>query len=393
MRAALTSTDPELGFLWPAADQLQLLDAALLPGDAARAAYASWRRSVRLEEEFSWTVLRLLPLVHDSLARAGERDPLMGRLKGMSRRTWYETQQLFHRTRPAVAALCDADIPVLLLKGAPLVLSYYGHHALRPMSDVDVAVPVGDVQRAISVLRAADWHPTSDPSPDYLRFRHALQMRHPSGAELDLHWHTMYEGLSGSIPDWGWTHAEPLEFLGCRVLQPGPTEMLLQLIVHGVRWNRETPIRWIPDALMVLRARGAEIDWTRLVADARRMQVTLRLRLGLEWLTARYAVALPPEVLAQLRATSPTAAERMEGWVYLRDFRRFTNSVLGNQCTIVADLCRVVHPTSVGRFLRTLPHYLRFRWGLEGRSGIAPAIWRSAMRRLRGDVGELTAAR
>ncbi|MDQ6612728.1 MAG: nucleotidyltransferase family protein, partial [Gemmatimonadota bacterium] len=377
---------PTLGFLWPAPQQLLLLDAALLEGDAARAAFREWRNSVKLEEEFSWTVLRLLPLVHDTLAKAGEHDILMGRLKGMTRRAFYETQQLFHRVRPAIATLMENGIPVMLLKGAPMVVSYFRHHALRPMTDVDICIPPADVRRAIALLLKGGWKPATEPSPDYLRFRHALQFFHPNGGELDLHWHVLYEGLARAEDPWGWQDAEPMNFAGLHVLQPSPTNLLLLLVVHGVRWNEETPVRWIPDAMMVLRRRFDAINWSQLVADARSLKVTQRLSLGLQWLVTRYNAPIPATVLAELRAVNPTLTERVEGRVYLRDSRMYENSLIGNQFMILADLCRFTDPANPVKFAATLPAYLRYRWELNGRREIVPAIWRAVRRRLRGEV-------
>lgn len=393
MREAPVPDDPTLGFLWPTGAQLQLLDAALLSGDAARAAFRTWRASVRLEEEFGWTILRLLPLVHHTLVQAGEDDPLMGRFKGVCRLTWYETQRLLQRVRPVMAALVDAGVPVLMLKGAPMVLSYYRTQALRPMNDVDICVHEPDLQRAMAILAAAGWQSTQHFDLDHQRFRHALQYRHPDGGELDLHWRVMYETLLPETATWGWDDTEPLDFLGVPVRQLRPGSMLLHHVVHGVRWNDETPVRWIPDAVTVLRLRGSAVDWPRLVADAHHLRVTLRLRLGLEWLQSRYGVVVPESVLSALRDMAPTLLERVEARVYLRNHHRYMHTAGGNQMIILADLCRIADPSRIMRFVSTLPHYLRFRWRLGGRREIVPALWRAAIRRARGQPQVMEPAR
>lgn len=384
MRELPAADDPTLGFLWPTGPQLKLLDAALLTGAESREAFRDWRASVDIDEEFGWTVLRLLPLVHDTLTRAGEGDPLMGRLKGVARLTWYETQRLLHRARPVIAALAEARVPALMLKGAPMVLSYYATQALRPMSDVDLCVHQSDVPRAMALLADNGWKQAAYYTPDYRRFRHALQYHHPQGGELDLHWCAMYEAMLPDASDWGWDDTEPLDFLGVPALRLRPGSMLLHHVVHGVRWNLQTPIRWIPDAVTVLRARGAEVDWSRLVADARRLRVTMRLRLGLAWLQSRYDVHIPTAVMEELQCAAPTLLERIEARVYLSDHRRYLHSAAGNQMLILADLCRVTDPAQITSYLRTLPHYLRFRWELGGRREIVPALWRALGRRVRG---------
>lgn len=387
------SNDPTLGFLWPTGVQLQLLDAALLGGDRSRAAFRDWRNTVNIDEEFGWTVLRLLPLVHDTLTQAGEGDPLMARFKGVARLTWYETQRLMHRVRPVIAALAEAQIPVLMLKGAPMVLSYYASQALRPMCDVDLCVKEADVPRAMAMLAAGGWQQTEDFTEDFSRFRHAMQYRHPDGGELDLHWHVMYEAMLPDASAWGWDDTEPFDFLGVPALRLRPASMLLHHIVHGVRWNEETPIRWIPDAVTVLRSRGADVDWARLVSDARRLRVTMRVHLGLSWLQERYAVSIPSGVLSDLQRAAPTLLERIEARVYLTDHRRYLHSAAGNQMVILADLCRVTDPADVLAYLAMLPHYLRYRWQLGGRREILPTLWNAFLNRIGGRSVVLEPAR
>ncbi len=47
----------------------------------------------------------------------------------------------------------EADVPVMLLKGAALNLTVYPRPDLRPMSDLDLLVRPGDAERALSLLK------------------------------------------------------------------------------------------------------------------------------------------------------------------------------------------------------------------------------------------------
>ena len=378
------------GHLWPTPEQRLLLRAALLEGEAAIDAYREWRQRVDVDADFNWQSQRLMPLVYHNLSRQEGGDPLMPRLKGVYRRAWYETHQLFQRTAPAVAALAAAGIDVLLLKGAPLVLTYYGNHALRPMSDIDVCVPHAEAARAVTVLQGLGWRPTSAPVADRYRFFHALQFVHPDGGELDLHWHVMYESLAPGFDDAFWQDTEPLNFLGTPVRQLGPTLALLHQVVHGVRWNPETPVRWIPDSLQILRRRGHDVDWERLLAIAGRMRLTTRLALGLDFLRREMDASIEVARLEQLQRVTTTAVERWENSVILTDTLAIQRQARGNARVILADFARVVDPTQAPlRFAMTLPHYLRFRFGLEGRRELPRMFLRGVARRLRGErVGQ-----
>lgn len=368
--------------LWPSDEQRLLLEAALLEGDRAVAAFRAWRNTVRLEAEFSRGSFRLLPLVYHSMLRLGVDDPLMGRLKGVYRRSWYETHQLFHRAQPVVARLAAAGIDVMLSKGSPLALSYYRNLALRPMSDLDVAVPQDRLHDALGVLKDLGWRLAREPDADMVRFRHAVQCFGADGGELDLHWRTMFE-----ISDKGgdasfWATAEPLDFMGTRIRQPDPTHTLLLVVVHGVRWNLETPVRWIPDALAVMRSRAADLDWNRLLALATTHRVTYRLGLGLSYLAERFEAPVPRFVLQRIRAADQSLLERFENSVVLHDDGSLEPSAVRNELVCLAEYSRYAGSRSPVGLAVGYTHYRRYRFGPQGRRELLPRILRAVRRRL-----------
>jgi hypothetical protein len=358
--------------LWPSGEQQLLLTAALADGAPSLAAFHQWRARVDLMAEFNPEVVRLLPLVYHNMQRQGVEDPVMGRLKGAYRRTWYDTHRLFYQVQPLVAAFQHAGVDVLLLKGAPLALGYYDNVALRPMGDVDIAIPADHLSRAMSVLDSLRWRPIAAVDVDLLRFRHAAQCIGPDGAEIDLHWHVLNEAPSAAADRDFAATTEPVEFLGVPVRQLDPTALLLLLIVHGVRWNDDTPIRWIPDAMMVLRRRGAEVDWDRMVDLAGAHRVAHRLGLGLSYLAHRFAAPVPPEILGRLAARPLSSLERIERTVLLRDNLPLRHSVVGNQWLHLVEYLRYADTRNPFAFANGFSHYLRWRMKLRGRRDMLP---------------------
>ena len=375
------------GHLLPNAQQMLLLTAALESNRRGIDAFRAWRDSVNLNDEFGWDALRLMPLVYSNLSAVGVTDPLMGRLKGVYRRAWYQTHTLFRRTGPAVAALAAAGMDVLLFKGAPLALGYYRNHALRPMTDVDVCVRPSSATRAVEILRDHGWRPRCEMTSDLLRYRHALQFVHSDGGEMDLHWHALPEAISAQHDDMFWHDVEPMEFGETTVQQLRPTSLLLQQIVHGIRWNAETPIRWIPDSLYIARTRSSEIDWDRLVAMARALRVTSRLSIGLSFLTERFALELPTHLLGVTQRLRPTLVERLENRVVLRNEQALGIGALPELVRGISEYARVVDPAQRPiAFLFEYPQFLRYKWELQGRRGILPFVFRGLLRRIRRRV-------
>src|ERR1035438_1490926 len=121
MNARLSYADFTLSGLWPTRAQLLVLKAALLPAKPARAAFGEWLGLIDIDKDFDQGTFRLLPLMYDNLRQHGVDHPLMSRLKGICRLTWYKNNKLFNDLRPVMEALHDAKIPTMLLKGVPLV--------------------------------------------------------------------------------------------------------------------------------------------------------------------------------------------------------------------------------------------------------------------------------
>jgi hypothetical protein len=372
-----------LSGLWPSQDQILLLRAALSEKEEAHRAFARWVEGVDLDAHIDQGTFRLLPLLYDNLRRVGVDHPLMGRLKGVYRLAWYKNHCLFERVRPVVAALHDAGIPTMMLKGVPLVLAYYRNHALRPMADIDLLVPASQARRALDMLERIPLQHYAPPTDDYLKFRHALLYTSDDGREIDLHWHALYEFCEDGADDLFWNSARALDFNGVSAVMPDPTRMLFHTIVHGVRWNDEPPIRWIPDAITILRVAGKEIAWDDLVEHARERQVAYRLRLGLEFLRQTFDTTIPDRTVGALRVLGTSPIQRVENTSVLRDQSHLRNTPLGMLWLIFSEYCRYARHEKPFAFAVGFTHYLRFRWELRGRLEIPGVVMRGTLKRLR----------
>lgn len=369
------------GNLWPTAQQELVLKAAIGDESEALEAFHAWRQTIDLDDDFDRGTFRLLPLLYQNLNRFGVRDPIMGRLKGMYRRTWYNTHRLFHDVGPAIAELESAGIKTLLLKGAPLVLTYYQNHGVRPMSDIDVVVPYADAKRAIDLLEGLGWRGDHTSATVDLLYSHAVQFNNDADGEFDLHWHVLFEASTESATRSFWESAREIEFQGIPSLQLDPTAMLLHVILHGVRWNPEPPIRWIPDAMAIMNSAGNEIDWQRIVSFASDHKLTHRVDLALHYLAERHAASIPHHVLNGLAASKAGLMERVDSAATLREVGE--GRTWANAAVVFADYWRHNRANGVFRFLFGFPHYLRYRWGLNRRRQTILVILKSISRPFR----------
>jgi hypothetical protein len=282
---------PSTGGCWPTADQTLLLRACSLEPPRAIEAWAAWRAGHILEEA-DHVALSLFPPIYRRLGAAlGEVDE--SALRGAYRSAWLRNQVLLKGAAEALAALHEARIRTLLLKGGSLAIASYGDTGARTMEDVDILVPRPDADRALATLVAAGW----STEARRLRSEHAQSVTDGAGHILDLHWFSLAQ--SGS-DDRFWERSVPIEVHGIETRALSPADQLLHIAAHGGEWGAIPPVRWMADAAAIERSDG--VDWDVFVREAAARRMTVLMTASLEHLAAAVEFAVPPEVLARLRS-------------------------------------------------------------------------------------------
>lgn len=337
----------------PTPDQELLLRAALIQDQSAGSAWRKWQTRVDFDA-MDWGSYRLLPLVYRNLKTLCVEDELMGRLRGIHRRTWYKNNLLLSETMALVRGFQQAGIPTLILKGIALGLKYYGDLGLRPMMDFDVLVPLADKARALTRTRAWNWQ-------EKFFAPHACGFITAKGNEFDLHWHAFAECCQANADDNLWADSNPLQIGDVQTLALNPTDTLLHICVHGLAWNAIPPVRWVADATIILRA--APIDWTRFVAQAQERNLGLTARCALVYLSRTLDVPVPSSALNDLEAVPISYAERWDysaktipptergpflvSWAYLREYQR------------------LVMNENFARKILAFPRFIQSLWGVK----------------------------
>ncbi len=302
------------GACWPTPDQLLLLRAALWQGQPALAAWAEWTEGHDIDTVDVGSH-RLLPLVYTNLRALGVEHPLLGRLKGLHRRTWYENRLLFHHMIPLVQAFEAAGIQTLILKGPALASLTYPDLGARPMEDFDLLAPTAQAADALDLLATLGFRPSPRAvqafKPGYLSVIHSYPFVDAEGWELDLHWHVLAEGCQPDADADFWAGAVPFDLDGVATRTLNAADHLLHICVHGARWNETPPVRWVADAVRLLNAAG-DLDWPRLTCQAERRRLVVPVREALRYLREALAAPIPSSVIERLFALPVTDDERRE---------------------------------------------------------------------------------
>ena len=164
---------------------------------------------------------RLVPTLGGPLLEAAEPD-LPGHVVEQIRtaRLRARTRGLLHHdlTRRLTAALSERGIPVVPLKGAELADTVYGDIGARQSSDIDLLVPLAELDRAVELAEAQGWR-----EPDLLRAagrpRLHRELFHATLPPLELHWRVhWYEDKFAAAAlararatDDGWLRLEPAD--------------------------------------------------------------------------------------------------------------------------------------------------------------------------------------
>jgi hypothetical protein len=226
---------------------------------------------------------------------------------------WADNQKLFRRLEERLAWFRANGIPTLVLKGAALSVLHYRDKGSRPMADFDILVPEDLARDVIGRLQRDGWSAVAyfaqAPQNTYFyRHIHGTLLTHPDHGEFDLHWHVLhaatFRGADGAF--WDDSVPLPLNTIATRALNP--TDQLLHACVHGFSATEVAPIRWIADALTILRT--SQVDWDRLVKLAQHLRVSIPLAATLRFLRDTFQAPIPGGVIGQLASVRADASER-----------------------------------------------------------------------------------
>lgn len=345
-----------------ALEQELLLKAVLLNGDEVISAWEKWKLNVDFEliDPGSY---RLLPLLYHNLSKHGIKDPLMDRLKGIYRRTWYENQILSHKAVNLLEFFQDAGIKTIVLKGIALIHLYYKDYGLRPMSDFDILVPTEQATEVIKLLRKLGWTSGYRSPETIIPFIHSCDFTDVTALHhLDLHWHLFIECCQPNDDDDFWNGAVETTIKDIPTCMLNPADQLLHTCVHGMKWSIIPPFRWVADAIMILNSTLTEIDWDRLIMQAQKRHLILPLRQGMEYLKNNFRGNIPTEILQRIQNLPVSKIEYIEHKYKIENQKK---KLLGNIPTLWFDSLRLSGYSSLVHKLFGFLKYVQHFWDLK----------------------------
>ena len=205
----------------------------------------------------------------------------------------------------ATEQLRRRQIDFLLLKGIVLGALLYPDPALRPSADLDVMVPVTQVEKARQALedlgyglqpgRQLDFQLAHSYDIPYVR-----QAASGQGVLLELHWSLAEPELFNLDVAALWQRARTFTYNGHSLPSLSLEDILFHLTIH-IRKHRYVGLRWLVDVSEMLRSFGADLDWPYLLKLAQRTGARTLLYMTLQLAHDVMGAPVPPRALDALR--------------------------------------------------------------------------------------------
>ena len=303
-----------------------LLQIALADQDGARLAWNEWSAANNLDDA-SWPEVRLLAAAARRVRLFDPQSPLLRRLEGVRRFVWTTTQLNINKARPLLAALCDAGIRLMLIKGAARLALDPQSAADRYLNDIDVLLHLQDWPKALDLANRKGWQSPLWPTltPEIFPHHHAVMIKDDSGSVIDLHHNALFMCRNAGDDDGLWRRAKATNFRGFVCFAPSPADEVLISIAHGLLYADPPVADWILDIAPLIRS--GDVDWTVLEAETCDRNIEPNIASGLLLAGEQFGLPVPQAMLDRLiaRVREP----------FITDFRHFSTCHMPSDAWVI----------------------------------------------------------
>ncbi len=230
----------------------------------------------------------LCGLLLDSLRRQGLTAPesVSTKLAAEADHIGAANRHLLRRLEPIVDGFAKANIDLMVLKGAALLLCLYRDPSLRPMCDVDLLIHAQDADAADELLGELGFHRGQDllRKDFYPRYHYEAEYLSNAGLplRLDVHvrpfrplrHHQFFRDTEF------WSRSRRVSLGDTFATIPGDEDMLVHLACHAAFHGAERPL-WLYDIHRYASARSGRLDRDVFLDHLLRWHLVSAARLGL----------------------------------------------------------------------------------------------------------------
>jgi hypothetical protein len=207
-------------------------------------------------------------------------------------------------------ALLDAQIKVIVLKGAALSETLYRDTVPRPFVDIDLLIRGEDKHRTEAKLSLLGYELSNKCHVKFAeQFGVALTYVNGDKPPIDLHWRLIESPYSKYIDaDSLWRSAVPLNIGGVEALTLSPEDLLIYLCLHISKENYNQ-LLWLIDISEVIHYYSETLDWELLIEKTEKYKIRLLVHRVLSLIGRLFAPPIPDFVLGRLTSHEPLSFE------------------------------------------------------------------------------------
>lgn len=259
------------------------------------------------------------PLLYHHLQEQGLRqavpEPQRAVLQRFAHAAALRGLRLRGQLRSLLMAAAEAGQPLVVLKGAALAELVYGSFGLRPMSDLDVLAPPGQLPRVEALLTSLGYSPRqADPATraPQERVGHHLSFTHPQAASpVEAHWclagpHRPFQLDVAAM----WQRSRQVTIAGAPAHILAVEDNLVYLALHFFQ-HGALSLHGFCDVAELMKQHA--VDWDLVIARARAARASLVVGHTLWWVREYLQAPVPETVIAALCPDAPTLERRRAG--------------------------------------------------------------------------------
>ena len=337
-------------------------------------AWKQWSGSVDFEDLDTGSY-RLLPLLYKNLESHQVSGPIHEKLKGIFRHTFVTNQFQFKSLQSVLRALQLRKIPVILMTDAFLMAKVYENVGLRPHNHLSILIHPSCIADARDIFQSLGWRALFEPDSMSRRMQwyRGITLTDPDEHAIELQWRVLDdESVNGdrSFRD----HATRESVFDAEAMCPDAADVLLQIIVDGIKWNEVAPFRWIADACSLLDK--FEVNWDYFYSQTIAYKKSLVVQRGLRYLNELKLIHLPESVLLSVNGFEIDPVEKKVFQFVTTAARPL--SLLNRVLYVQLDYLKLTGRLTVVRHPVQFARYLANRWGLNSLA----AVFNTSLRKI-----------
>jgi hypothetical protein len=273
--------------------------------------WEKWKKDINFNN-INYSVLRLMPLLYLRLKKFNVVDGPIGRIKGMYKMAWYKNQMILDSVRKVILLFNEANIPVVLLKGVPLIENVYKDKGARCLGDADILISPKYLEKAMEIMVHNGWD-YFNKSPFYInRFKAPLENKilkevtfsNNQNTEIDIHWSLfmfLFKENKSHLMSYDeiFKYTSDFDLKGAKYKMPCIEDMIIHIVVHGAEGNNHRTLRWVADVVTIIKT--MPVDWIFLLERTKKFEVVMEINVAFSYLYKNYSFLIPESFIEQLK--------------------------------------------------------------------------------------------